>query len=279
MKYLIIAVLSLLSVTGCKKKEDNPPPPPPTPPVVNTPPDSVWLIRNVTAAANGIGESYFFEYDSTNKLVKFYMPYSWAVNSPCYVFYKNDKVDYVVSDYKDPNYGVQKASLILTYGSNNKCSKVFYKPPVKGYINSATYFSDTNDGRLYPQYDSLTYTASGQLENIYYLDKQNSPLIPVKRIKFYYPTAGDSVCNKIESYTFDVAGNSVLYDQILLTTTAVPNLFYKQLPYFCFVKDLTILSGIGTMTLPILLDAPSTNLAPYLSFLPKALTGYKVVNN
>lgn len=277
MKIFIATLFISLSIISCQKASNDTLDPTPVPPV--TKPDSLWILDHVTAASNGDGDSFFFEYDSTHQITKFYMPYAWAKNSPCYIFYKNNRVSHIVSDFKDPNYGVLKASLILTYGTNNKVTRVNYKLPLSGLTNTSPYLSDLLDGKVYYEYDSLTYSASNQLQQLYHFGPVGLEIKPVSLVKFYYPATTDSVFNKLEYYNFDVNSNPVLYDQLAITTNSYDNIFYPNLKYYCFVRNLTILSGLGTTNLPYLFDQPSTVLNKYLSFSPKTIATYKVTNN
>ena len=112
------------------------------------------------------------------------------------------------------------------------------------------------------------------------MNSSSTPAKPTNIIKYYYAGVNDSVFNKVERYDFDASGNPFLYDQLTLTTNNFDNLFYKNnLWYFCFVGGATSLSGLGPMSLPMIIDDPTTSLNAFLSFSPKAIESYNVVNN
>ncbi len=228
------------------------------------------------------GQSFEFEYDNDNNLIKFYRPSSWGLTSPCYVIYRDGIVNNIISEYKDINSQILKASMIFLYGSNGKCDKICYKKQTDQNLNNTSpYFTDLTDGNLHYEYDSLAYSSTDQILEIYKMD--NSKMIPktISIIKFYYKDSSDTSLNKLEEYRFDDNGDSYLYDQLLLTTNTIANPVRRSLWYFPFVFNLTNITGGGgnVMFLPILYDGPSTYLNLYTPLVSNCITSYKVYNN
>ncbi|KIC91312.1 hypothetical protein [Flavihumibacter solisilvae] len=273
-------LLMVIFMASCQKSQDEPETPPLTPPVEEpAKADSMFLLTSINGEFSE-GQEFNFEYDSSHKLIKFYRPSTWGRTTPCYVIYKNDVMSYVISEYKDVNGSIRRASMIFEYGSNRQCSRIFYKSsPNKYRENNDPYFSDLTDGNVERKYDSLVYSSTNQLQQIYHLQYGGNPKDNVL-IKLFYEDASDTMLNKLEEYHFDNNSNPTLYDQLLLKTTTINNPIRKLLWYFPFVFKLTYIhGGSNVMFLPILYDRPSTYLSLYTPFVSKCIINYQVYNN
>lgn len=248
----------------------------PTNPTNPANPDSTFILTEITGSPDGY--HLRLDYDNNNNLIKFYHSYSWALNDPCYVKYEDGKPSLIISEYNADT----KASAVFQYGSNSKISKVYYKNPRGGLSTNDPYFSNLNDGNLHEVYDSLVYSATNQLQAIYEMNTISGNSEPYQRIEFYYASSSDSVANRLEEYHYDDFGNSMLYDQLLVTTNAMDNPACTLMPYFPFVFRATFLSGSGgnVMLLPLLYNNPSSGVKLFLPLaVPKCITNYKVYNN
>jgi hypothetical protein len=277
----VAAILVLLCIAGCQKQEDTNHPPPPPVSNVKTP-DSIFLLTSILGGSQVNGQDFNFEYDSLNNLTKFYRPYSWGVTSPCYVMYKNGKINYIISEYRDANGFILKSSMVFVYGSNNKCVKFYYKKPKYLFTpmdNNSSFFTDLSDDHVASDYDSLIYSSNQRLEKIHRF--QNSISKPYSIIQLYYGDNSDTTLNKIEEYQFDNNGNQFLQDQLLITTDSIRSPVKNVLWYFPFVNKLSTIAdnSENAMSLPILLDGPSTYLGDYLSLSAKCIKNYKVYNS
>jgi hypothetical protein len=98
------------------------------------------------------------------------------------------------------------------------------------------------------------------------------------KVKFYYPSATDTVANKLEGYKL---GNNekdlILDDELTITTNSVENPIYKNLWFCNFITFMT--ANDFSISTPMLYDHPSSDVQWYLVFVPKCVTNYKVKNS
>jgi len=279
LKKCFFLCITCIYIVSCQKAHDitpSPPSPPSLPPagtdsslIKN---DSLYLLSSISGSFDK-GSKYNFEYDDHNRLIKFYRPYPYAYPIPCYVMYKNNIVSHIIAE------GYNKVSMVFIYGANGKCAKVYYKYPVNTAIsNDSPSFGDITDGK-YGEYDSLVYSSTGQVQQIYHLQIEGNGIIPATIIKLYYSNSSDTTLNKLEEYLFDDNGSPVLNDQLLLTTNSIDNPVKKNLWFFPFVYKLSFNTGSDVLTLPILFDDPSTYVDVYAPFASKCIINYKVNNS
>jgi hypothetical protein len=239
--------------------------------------DSIFLLTSIGGNFDR-GTSLMMEYDNKNRLNKLYVPYTWAVYYPCYIVYKSDHIDHIVAVGSN---GV--GSLVFQYGPNQNIVKVYYKylrSRYDGYDSSKTYWGDITDGQ-YGQYDTLTYSASGQLMQIHKFSNTGSGFSSTEIIKLYYADLSDTTLNKIEKYPVASNGTPVLDDQLLLTTNSIRSPAHKFLWFFPYLSRLTNYADDGSLVfdLPLLFDAPSTSLDMYCPLATHCIVNYKVYNS
>lgn len=221
-------------------------------------------------------DSHVFEYDNQNRLFKFYGLTENGADFPWYVYYKNGRINYVVSEGKDSNHETIKSSMIFIYGSNGKCVKLLNKKTVKGYANDDAYFSDiTSD--LYDSSDSLVYDVNNRISETYQLLTYNSVPTPWSNVKFFYPDQNTKIPNKLEEWYYDQNGAPFLRYRMTITTTSRDNPLYSILWYCPFVEQTDEPNmGRNVMRLPILFDDPSVYLNKFMTMVPKCISSYSV---
>lgn len=272
----LLSTVALLQVS-CSKPSTDELQDPGTPPAALS--DSVFILTNIRGSIQQ-GDEFDFEYNSDHNVTRFIRPYGWAQNTPCTVYYTNGKPSSVIYQCKNINNNTIKSSMILVYGSNSKCTKVLYKKPLANNPdNGLPYFTDVTDGNLHSEYDSLTYSATNQLQAIYRMNNNGVSSTAYNLVKFFYPSPADTVANRLEEYTFDANGNPSLYDQLLITTNNMESPVYRQFWFFPFVNKLSYIVNTDVMSLPLLYNGPSTNLNIYLPLIQKCITHYEVYNN
>lgn len=269
MRYYFFVTL-IVALISCDKGADQP-----TPPAT---PDSVALVT--VMSRSGPYSSINFKYDDQHRVSEV-----WGERYPSddmgrnYVFYDaQSRPSHIIYE---GNQIVQfdKSSIIFHYGPNNKCVKTTYKIARSGKEFNDPYFStptgtDLEVGRYY---DSLTYDSNNRITAIFKLLR---PARKGDEIRYYYPSATDSVPNKLEWYTYDTSGTRTLFDQILLTTNNIDFPLTKIYWYGPFLSALTTVAGSpSAVQLPILHDEPTTYFDDYLVYVQKCITNYKIYNN
>jgi hypothetical protein len=276
-KIKLFSALTCLMFIGCKKSADQKSNPVNNPPLINQP--SVKLLTALNHAGAEPGESFVFEYDGNNNLVKFYSTTDHGKMFPWYVYYENGKVDYIVSEGKSIHGGTVKSSMIFIYGTDGKCVKVLHKETVQGYSNDNAYFSNVNDSikNFYSEFDSITYTDHNRVTEMYKLKTYNGASHPMYKIKFIYPNDNTDVPDKFEYYITDQLGNFSINESMSITTKTRDNPLYSVLWYCPFVLQTADSNSTRDfMALRILFDETSSPFDRYMALLPKGISGYTV---
>ena len=219
----------------------------PTSPTDNTPPtdtpvtedngttDRVKQNRLVGITPSDVFyPSYSLKYDSIGKLKTIithgYIPSSY------HVYWKNDTIDHIINT-SSSNGQIKTLSNIFVYNANNQCYKILTKTRnswdhgPESIVETNPFFSDPSDDQ-YEKFDSLVYSSSAQLTEIWSVDKYSSS----KTLALLYPDVQSVAPSNVQFFGVSQTGESgVLWFDLALTTNDTDQPIFHALWFLPFL--------------------------------------------
>jgi hypothetical protein len=237
-----------------------------------------WMIKRIYASDQSDVQ---FDYDNNGRLIK--LSSITPGRTTFYFFYQGDRIHYVVCDYKDYTFNdYKKASVVFQYSTDGSWVKLYYKqthpamhtdPP-----NTDPYFSTINDGYLSAHHDSIRFSNSGQINEIFrYAD--NLPQGLFHHLKLYYGNTHDSSLQKIVLKEIHQTSIFDTHELLLTQPGYIKNPLKAQGWFFSCLPTLQWLTATsGDMSMGHVLFTERTIMSDYDCLLPRLPQSYEIIS-
>jgi hypothetical protein len=274
MKYLLGVLVLFVTLLSCQKvdnTEDTPTSPTPPPTTVDTVPAKKELVLTYVSDNSGYYSDLKIEYDSNRRVTKWDVPSEYKA---FYVYYKDDTIHHAICTYLF-NGMYTRSSAIFLYRPDKRCYKVVYKKPLDTYNlpvdqvldDNNPYYSNSTDGQFI-KVDSLVYSASNQLTELWYIGQTNPALH-----QFVYTDQQKTVPEKVLTYDLDDQGNKKLIYEVAITTNDVEQPGHRFLVLAPFLSKLGLVAGHShVVDLPTVINNTSADSRSLMVLVPKCIT-------
>jgi hypothetical protein len=273
MQTLLFSILLLAG--ACVKPTGNEPTPPPAPGPAS-PNDTVPVMGG--GAVNKVKKnvlinviptdvfypSYTLTYDSSR--------YLKMINTNYHVFWKNDTISHIIN-FDTFNGDIRAVSSIFLYNTSKQCYKIITKKRsswsngVASVAVTNPFFSDPNDGQ-YVQYDSLVYSPSGQLTEVWEFFVQTM----YKTLALQYTNAQSAAPFLIQYFGVSQTGQpNELWYGLELTTNNIDQPIFNTLWYLPFLAP----AGPRSLYVPVTPQTTPGFFYVYMPLIKKCVTYWK----